>query len=78
MNQLELFIKLVAIQITSEEGHKTIYLEPDDALTFIRDHCESWGMWVYVDSYFVKADQLTTSILLSARKILLNSVVMGG
>ena len=68
---------MVKIQITGQNGHTTLELEPQEALDRIKQEVGQ-GKWAYINGQFAKADTISLSDLGSADSIMLVSSLLGG
>jgi len=78
MSQLELFDKMITINICSSKGHQLIILELSEAKEFIVKEFNKLGLWLYIDGIQVNPINMDINLHPSAKNIILTHALVGG
>ena len=78
MNQLGLFEEITQIKIITHQGSRIFNLAVSDMKEFILKQSQELRLWLYIDGVNTNPVKIDTSIISSAKEIILTLPLVGG
>jgi len=78
MSQLELFDKLITVNVCSSKGHHVFVLELSEIKEFILRETKKSKKWIYIDGVQIDPKNINTKLLSSSKFVILTNALVGG